>query len=240
MPDGQMLDFGPQQVREMFTRVAPTYELGNTLITGGMDRRWRRLIQRLAGLGPGEHLLDLATGTGQLALDARRCQPTARIVAADLTSEMLSVARRQPAAETIEWLEMDARSLAFDDSVFDVVTHGYLLRYLVDELDEAFREQWRVLRPGGRLVALETGPGRRGPLGSMARVVGGRWPQIVGSLIGSDPGDYGFLQESTLAFLRPEQIASSLERVGFTNVSHHAFLQGMVCVHSAVKPRPRK
>ncbi|TQL66554.1 demethylmenaquinone methyltransferase/2-methoxy-6-polyprenyl-1,4-benzoquinol methylase [Nocardioides albertanoniae] len=235
MPDGQMPELAPQQVREMFTRVAPSYELGNTLMTGGMDRRWRRLIQRLAALGPDEELLDLATGTGQLALDARRRQPTARIVAADLTPEMLTVARRQPSADTIEWMEMDAHTLPFDDASFDVITHGYLLRYLVDDLDAALREQWRVLKPGGRLVALETGPGREGPLGSAARVVGGRWPRIVGRLIGSDPGDYGFLQESTLAFLRPAPLAAALERAGFSDVRHHGFLQGMVCVHSAVK-----
>lgn len=227
----------PDRVRSMFARVAPRYDLGNLLLTAGMDRRWRRYVQDKANLGPRERLLDLATGTGQLALDARRRQPSADIVAADLTPQMLELALRRPAARTIRWLQTDARFLPFSDGSFDVLTHGYLLRYLVDDLEAGLLEQWRVLKPGGRLVALETAPGRRGPGGSVARFLARRWPRIVGYLVAGDARDYGYLQDSTLAFLGPTNVAETLSGAGFVDVGHHAFLQGMVVVHWATKPQ---
>ncbi len=189
------------QVQAMFGRVAARYDLANRIMTLGMDRRWRRLIQDRAALSDGERLLDLATGTGQLALDARRRCASAEIVAADLTPEMLRLARRRPGAETIDWMQVDARQLPFPDASFDVITHGYLLRYLTADMEAALREQWRVLRPGGRLVALDSSPGRAGVIGSVAVWVAGRWPRLVGRVVTRHPEDYGFLQDSTLAFM---------------------------------------
>jgi demethylmenaquinone methyltransferase/2-methoxy-6-polyprenyl-1,4-benzoquinol methylase len=227
-----------EQIQTMFERVASRYDLANRVMTLGMDRRWRRLIQRCASLRPGERLLDIATGTGQLAFDARRCAPLADVVATDLTSEMLDIARRRPGASTIAWSQMDARCLGFPDASFDVITHGYLLRYLVEDVTGALREQLRVLKPGGRLVALESSPGQAGILGRAAARVTHHWPRLVGRILARNAADYRFLQDSTLAFMQPEDVIRHLQEAGFSRCSSRSYLHGMLTVYWATKPGP--
>ena len=184
------------EVQAMFERVAARYDLANRIMTLGMDRRWRRLIQDRANLGPHERLLDLATGTGQLAFDARRRAPSEEIVATDLTPRMLDHAQQRPGATSIRWMQLDARDLPFPDSSFDVITHGYLLRYLVDDMQAGLREQWRVLKPGGRLVALDSSPGAAGTIGRLASRIANGWPRLVGRIVAGNAEDYEFLQVS--------------------------------------------
>ena len=224
-----------EDVRAMFSRVAPSYDLINTLMTFGMDRRWRSLIQRRAGLRPNDYLLDLATGTGQLAFDARRSQPDARIVAGDLTREMVSLARQRPGADTVSWIILDAQALPFADETFDVITHGYLLRYLGD-LVTGLVEQFRVLRPGGRVVALETSPRPKGWRGAIAAAAARCGPVILGGAVAGNIRDYAFLQESTLTFCQPEQVRRAFEEAGFVQCGNRSFMLGMLTVHWAHKP----
>ncbi|KNX38938.1 ubiquinone/menaquinone biosynthesis methyltransferase [Luteipulveratus halotolerans] len=233
-PDAEQPE--PTRVREMFARVAPRYDLANRVMTLGQDRRWRKAIQEHAALPRDGRLLDLATGTGQIAFDALERCPSARIVAADLTSEMLDVARQRPGADRIEWRQLDARELPFDDASFDAVTHGYLLRYLTDDFVGALREQWRVLAPGGRLVALDSSPGKPGLVGRVAAGVTAYWPRLVGSVVAGNARDYEFLQQSTLAFLTPEAVLGRLEEAGFVECGHRSYMQGMLTLFWARKP----
>ncbi|HPO57410.1 MAG TPA: class I SAM-dependent methyltransferase, partial [Anaerolineaceae bacterium] len=135
-------------VREMFARIAPRYDLMNRLMTGGQDRAWRREVIARAGLQPGQRLLDLGAGTGDLAFEALRRHPGVQVVAADFTPAMLQVGRKRPEPHP-GWAAADALRLPFPDESFDALVSGFLLRNVAD-LDQALAEQYRVLRPGGR------------------------------------------------------------------------------------------
>nr|WP_282447806.1 class I SAM-dependent methyltransferase [Micrococcus sp. JXJ CY 30] len=221
-------------VREMFTRVAKRYDVGNALMTLGMSGRWRREIQRRARVMPGNVVLDLATGTGQLAVDALRAQPSAQVIGADLTPAMLDIAKQRHPGSSIAWVCLDAHALPFDDSTVDVITHGYLLRYL--DLHAGLAEQFRVLTPGGRLVALDTSPGAAGIIGRIASSATTFWPRLVGRFIGQTAEDYQFLQDSSLAFHSPAVIARALEEVGFEGCGSKSYLGGMLAVCWGQKP----
>jgi demethylmenaquinone methyltransferase/2-methoxy-6-polyprenyl-1,4-benzoquinol methylase len=136
-------------------------------------------------------------------------------------------------------MQVDARRLPFPDASFDVITHGYLLRYLTDDVVAALREQWRVLKPGGRLVALESSPGKAGLIGRIAVFVGGRWPRLVGGIVARNPDAYEFLQDSTLAFMSPVEVTRRLKEAGFVGCGSRSYFQGMLTVHWATKPEHR-
>lgn len=220
------------QVQGMFTRVAPRYEVGNAMMTFGLSRRWRGEITRRSRLRPGEVVLDLATGTGQLARDALAAEPGSLVIGADLTPAMLELARRRPTNHRIAWACMDAHNLPFPDSSVDVVTHGYLLRYL--DLEAGLREQHRILVDGGRLVALETSPGSPTRAGRIAARVTSFWPRMVGRMVGQ-PGDYEYLQDSSLAFVSPDEVVEALRQAGFSECGYRRYLAGMLTVFWATK-----
>ncbi|MBI4928927.1 MAG: class I SAM-dependent methyltransferase, partial [Anaerolineae bacterium] len=141
-------------VQGMFTTIAPRYDLMNRLMTAGMDTAWRRNVIRRAQIVPGSRLLDLGAGTGDLAREALRQQPACRVLAADFTLAMMQVGKASYPAPS-DWSGADALNLPFPDDSFDALVSGFLLRNVTD-LERALREQWRVLRPGGRFVALDT------------------------------------------------------------------------------------
>lgn len=218
----------------MFTRVAPRYDAGNALMTLGLSRRWRREIVHRSHLTPGVTVLDLATGTGQLARDVRSAQPNSRVIAADLTPAMLDRGRSLPGGADMTWACMDAHSLPLPDESVDVVTSGYLLRYL--DLAVGLREQYRVLVRGGRMVALDTSPGSKTRTGRLAARVTGIWPRLVGGMIGQTVEDYRFLQRSSLAFVPPDEVVAHMEAAGFVGCGHRTFMGGMLAVCWGVKP----
>ena len=130
-------------MQDVFTRIAPRYDLLNRLMTGGQDMRWRKEVVRRAGLYPHASLLDLGAGTGDLARAALTQQPTAHVTAADFTLEMMRAGRRP--ADTFAWSVADALRLPFPSESFDAVVSGFLMRNVVDRV-AALQEQYRVLR----------------------------------------------------------------------------------------------
>ena len=140
-------------VQNMFTRIASRYDLMNRLMTGFQDLRWRRLVIQLAGLQPGASLLDLGAGTGDLAREALRQQPSARVTAADFTLEMMRVGHKN--GDDLNWSAADALRIPFAQASFDAVVSGFLMRNVTD-LHKALQEQHRVLMTGGRIVILDT------------------------------------------------------------------------------------
>ena len=171
-------------VRRMFDRIAPRYDLLNTLMTFGRDRAWRRETIRRLKLRSDERLLDLGTGTGDLALEARRRAPRARVVAADFALGMIRRGRRRPGAKAVNWLIADALHLPFAAGTFHALTSGFLLRNVAD-LDRALAEQFRMLRSGGRLACLDTTPPPAGRLRPLLDFHLSRVIPLLGRLLGA-------------------------------------------------------
>lgn len=220
------------KVQRMFGKVAGHYDLMNTLMTLGQDWRWRRHIHRASELRPGDDVLDIATGSGDLALDALE-QPGVRVTGADFTDEMLDIARARPRAEQIDWVHADALDLPFADASFDVVTHGYLLRNITD-IPRALAEQFRVLRPGGRLVVLETSP-PSGPMKPFTHAYISMVFPALGRVFGTDPEAYEYLSATTRSFHTPREVVGMLLDAGFVDVRTRPFMFGTLTVYAARK-----
>jgi demethylmenaquinone methyltransferase/2-methoxy-6-polyprenyl-1,4-benzoquinol methylase len=141
-------------VQEMFARIAGRYDLMNRLMTGGQDVRWRRFVIEQARLPENGRLLDIATGTGDIALEGLTQTPGLQAIGGDFTLEMMRVGKRYPQRQAIRWVGADTLALPFPDNTFDAVTSGFLMRNVID-VPGAFREQMRVTKPGGRVVVLE-------------------------------------------------------------------------------------
>ena len=220
----------------MFDRIAGRYDLMNRLITGGQDRRWRRFAVEMAQLPPGGALLDIAAGTGDIALEALRQQPTARAHGADFALGMMRVGQRRRGGERIGWAGADALQLPYADASFDAVVSGYLLRNVID-IPQALAEQRRVLKRGGRIVILDTSPPPDNllkPLIMLHLKVG---IPLLGRLVaGKDAADaYRYLPESTAAFKTPQELAQLVANAGFADVRYRQFMLGTMAVHWAVK-----
>jgi len=227
-----------QSVQEMFDRIAGRYRLMNRLITFGQDRRWRREVVREAMLPPGGRLLDAASGTGDIAQEALRSTRGVQAVGTDFSLEMMKVGRRLPGGESILWCASDALELPFPDGTFDAVTSGYLLRNVSDP-ERAFREQCRVVRPGGRVVCLDTSPPPPSLLRPLIllhlRVV----IPLLGRLVAGDRSAYAYLTSSTEAFKTPGELAGIMSQAGLRDIRHRLFMFGTIAVHAGTRPEER-
>ncbi|MET9920804.1 ubiquinone/menaquinone biosynthesis methyltransferase [Streptomyces sp. NPDC059605] len=204
------------EVHGIFEKIAGYYDRMNFVMTLGRHEKWcREVVARVAPARGGE-LLDLATGTGVIALEAARRYPATTVTGVDFSEEMLSRARTKPGADAVRWQRADAASLPFGDESFDGITEGYLLRN-VEDLEGVLREQHRVLKPGGRVVILETCP----PSGLVKPIVGWGVRVIVpllGQIVARDRSSYTYLESSTLAFQSPQHIAGVLSGLGFREI----------------------
>jgi len=217
-------------VRRMFARIAPRYGLLNRLMTFGQDVRWRREVIRRAQLAPGTRLLDLGSGTGDLALEASHQMPLARIVAADFTPEMMSIGRARPGGKAFPWIVADALHLPFASHAFDAVVSGFLLRNVADP-DQALLEQHRVLCTGGQMTCLDTTPPRPGPFRFLMEFHLHRIIPLLGRLVAEDAEAYNYLAESTEGFLSAEILAKRMCAAGFQEVGFALRMLGSVAIH---------
>jgi demethylmenaquinone methyltransferase/2-methoxy-6-polyprenyl-1,4-benzoquinol methylase len=219
----------------MFGRIAGRYDLMNRLMTFGRDGAWRRHVVAEAAPGPGARLLDLGTGTGDIAFEALGQAGRLTVVGADFTLAMMQVGRRRPGGERVLWCGADALRLPFADASFDAVTSGYLLRNVPDQL-AAFREQARVVRPGGRVVCLDTSPPPRGPMRPLVRFHLRFVIPLLGRIVAGDAEAYRYLPETTRRFKTPEELASLMRQAGLTGVGWKRFMFGTIAVHAGMKP----
>jgi demethylmenaquinone methyltransferase / 2-methoxy-6-polyprenyl-1,4-benzoquinol methylase len=211
-------------VQRMFDRIAPVYDVMNRVMTGGLDRRWRRLTVEQA-VQPGDRVLDACCGTGDLAIAARR-GGAAEVVGLDFSEEMLERARRK--APELEWVQGDALALPFPDGSFDAATVGFGVRN-VDDLEAGIRELRRVLRPGGRVAILEITT----PTGALAAFYAFWFDRVIPLLGRVLPGGaaYTYLPASVRRFPRPEALADLLAENGFAAVRFRRFAGGIVALH---------
>jgi len=227
-------------LRAMFDRIVPRYDLMNRLMTGGRDVAWRRIAMReaLRGRNLAEvRILDVATGTGDLAL-ALRSAGAADVVGLDFSAPMLVEAIRKEAVAAgdrpITWVEGDAMSLPFADESFDAVTVTFGLRNM-PSYPAALGEMLRVLRPAGRLVCLETTPLQAPVLRAVFDWYFARVVPIVGGMLSGDADAYRYLPASAAAFPDADALGHLMLEAGFSKVRYLRRGLGTVALHVATK-----
>lgn len=218
-------------VQKMFSRIAARYDLMNTLMTGGRDQAWRRRVVKLANLKKDEKVLDLGAGTGVLTRELVRVHPAENITAADFTLEMMLMGRHWGGAGRAC---ADAMYLPFADAQYDVVVSGFLVRNVAN-LTQALAEQYRVLKPGGRLVILDATQPRKNLVAPLANLYLKYAIPILGSLVTGQTAAYRYLPESTINFLTAEALAEKLAEAGFKQVGFEIRMLGTMAIHTARK-----
>ncbi len=224
-------------VQAMFGRIARRYDIMNRLMTGGQDLRWRKFVVKKAKLPQNGAMLDLATGTGDIAFEALKLAPNATVIGADFALPMMVVGQNRQSGDAVRWSGADALHLPFSDEQFDAVTSGYLLRNVID-IPQTLREQFRVLKSGGKIVVLDSSPPPKNLLRPFIMIHLRYIIPLLGRIIvGKEGADaYRYLPESTQAFKTPQELVALLEGAGFKDVAYQSFMFGTMCVHWGVKP----
>lgn len=220
-------------VKNVFTRIAPHYDLMNRLMTAGQDVRWRKETIRRAKLTPGSRILDLGAGTGDLAREASRQQPQAQAVAADFTLGMMLAGKQRHG--DLAFVQANALQTPFGEAAFDAVVSGYLMRN-VGNLQQAIAEQYRILIPGGRVVILETTVPGRSLLSPFIWFHLHVVIPLLGGIVSGFREAYTYLPDSTEHFLTAEEFAERLRSGGFINVGFRRLMGGTMAIHWGEKP----
>lgn len=221
------------QVRAMFDRISGVYDRMNAVMTAGLDRRWRARAADLAAVGPGDRVLDVACGTGDLAFElAGRVEPGGAVVGTDFSERMLDHARAKAAgrartAVRFEW--GDALALPYDDGAFSAATVGFGARNLSD-LDRGLSEMARVVAPGGRVVVLEITTPQRPPLSWFYSAWFDRVVPALGRVAG-DADAYSYLPDSVKRFPGPAALAAAMERAGLAEIRWILTAGGIIAFH---------
>lgn len=223
-------------VQNMFARIAGRYDTMNRLMTAGQDVKWRRYVIQQARLPENGRLLDIATGTGDIALEGLRQRPGITAVGGDFTIEMMQAGKRLPERQPILWTTADTLALPFPNASFDAVTSGFLMRNVID-VPGAFREQLRVTKPGGRVVVLESSPPKDNLLKPFIRLHLNYVIPTLGRLVSGNADAYRYLPDSTQAFKGPEELAAIMRAAGFVDVGYQMFMFGTIAIHVGSKPK---
>jgi demethylmenaquinone methyltransferase/2-methoxy-6-polyprenyl-1,4-benzoquinol methylase len=213
------------QVRAMFDRIAGVYDLMNSVMTAGLHHRWRERAADLAELRPGDRALDVASGTGDLAIElARRVQPGGEVIGSDFSEGMLERARRKAPGQRFEW--GDALALPYADGEFAAATVGFGARNFSD-LEQGLREMTRVVRPGGKVVVLEITTPTKPPLSTFFQL----WFDRIVPLLGRFDDAYTYLPNSVKRFPGPEALGGVMAGVGLTDVRWVLTAGGIIALH---------
>jgi demethylmenaquinone methyltransferase/2-methoxy-6-polyprenyl-1,4-benzoquinol methylase len=224
------------QVRAMFDRIAGLYDRMNTVMTAGLHHQWRRRAVDLAAPPVGGSVLDVATGTGDLALElARRVGPEGDVIGTDFSERMLALARakaQSAGTATVRFEPANALSLPYPDDSFDAATVGFGARNFAD-LERGLREMARVVRPGGRVVVLEITTPTRPPLSHFFELWFDRVVPALGRLAG-DSQAYSYLPSSVRRFPRPHELAELMWSQGLREIRYVLTAGGIIALHVGV------
>ncbi len=226
-------------VADVFHSVAAKYDLMNDLMSGGIHRLWKRYTIELSGARPGQRILDIAGGTGDLAAKFSRIVGSeGEVVLADINDSMLKVGRDKlldhGVSENISFAQCDAQYLPFPDNSFDCITIAFGLRNVTDK-SLALQSMYRVLKPGGRLLVLEFSKPVNGLLGKAYDLYSFRILPKMGQLVAQDADSYQYLAESIRMHPDQETLKGMMEQVGFGKVSYHNMTGGIVALHRGFK-----
>ena len=249
MKDRKTTHFGYQEVpveekagrvADVFHSVAARYDVMNDLMSGGVHRLWKRFTIELSGARPGQTILDIAGGTGDLtARFARIVGPEGQVVLADINDSMLKVGRDRlldrGIAGNVVPVQADAQYLPFPDNTFDCITIAFGLRNVTDK-DLALRSMLRVLKPGGRLLVLEFSKPESKLLEKIYDQYSFRLLPFMGKLVANDPESYRYLAESIRMHPDQETLKQMMEDAGFVGCEYHNMTGGIVALHKGLKP----
>jgi demethylmenaquinone methyltransferase/2-methoxy-6-polyprenyl-1,4-benzoquinol methylase len=220
------------QVRAMFDRIAGFYDVMNTVMTAGLHHRWRARAADLAALGAGDSALDVACGTGDLAIElSRRVGGDGEVIGSDFAQEMLERARVK--APALQWELGNALDLPYASNRFDAATVGFGARNFSD-LDRGLAEMARVVKPGGRVVVLEITTPHKPPLSTFYSLWFDRIVPLIGRLTGENEA-YTYLPSSVKRFPGPEGLAAAMERAGLREIRWILTAGGIIALHVGTK-----
>lgn len=248
-PEQPTTHFGYQQVPEnekaskvadVFHSVAPKYDLMNDVMSLGIHRLWKRYTIELSGARTGQHILDIAGGTGDLTLKfSQIVGPTGKVVLADINESMLRTGRDRlidlGVADNVTYVQADAEKLPFPDNTFDCITIAFGLRNVTHK-EEALASMFRVLKPGGRLLVLEFSKPTNPLLTKVYDAYSFSFLPFMGKLIANDAQSYRYLAESIRMHPDQETLKNMLASVGFSDCKYHNMTGGVVALHVGVKP----
>ncbi|MBY6190988.1 bifunctional demethylmenaquinone methyltransferase/2-methoxy-6-polyprenyl-1,4-benzoquinol methylase UbiE [Microbulbifer agarilyticus] len=249
MTERKTTHFGYQQVpveekagrvADVFHSVAARYDVMNDLMSGGVHRLWKRFTIELSAARPGQTILDIAGGTGDLtARFSRIVGPTGKVVLADINASMLKVGRDRlldrGIAGNVETVQADAQYLPFPDNTFDCITIAFGLRNVTDK-DLALRSMLRVLKPGGRLLVLEFSKPESKLLEKVYDQYSFRLLPFMGKLVADDADSYRYLAESIRMHPDQETLKGMMSDAGFVDCEFHNMTGGIVALHKGIKP----
>ncbi|MGD8264967.1 MAG: bifunctional demethylmenaquinone methyltransferase/2-methoxy-6-polyprenyl-1,4-benzoquinol methylase UbiE [Chromatiales bacterium] len=233
------VDEKAERVRTVFDSVASRYDIMNDLMSFGIHRLWKHIAVDLAGVRSGMKVLDLASGTGDLASRfAGLVGSDGEVVMSDINLAMLEEGRKRMVDEgyagNIEYMQIDAESIPFPDNSFHVVTIAFGLRNVTDK-DQALREMYRVLKPGGRALVLEFSKPVSKPLEKLYDFYSFKALPLMGKLVARDADSYRYLAESIRMHPDQETLRGMMEEAGFERCDFHNLTGGIVAVHRGFK-----
>jgi demethylmenaquinone methyltransferase/2-methoxy-6-polyprenyl-1,4-benzoquinol methylase len=225
------------QVQSMFNHIAPKYDLLNHLLSAGIDKGWRRKVRRVLAADHPEIILDVATGTGDLAIELSKL-PVKKIIGIDIAEDMLEVAKKKVARKGLEHTIVlepgDAENIRFESNYFDAITVAFGVRNY-EHLEKGLGEMYRVLKPGKKMAILEFSKPASFPMKNLYRFYFNHILPTIGRAISKDPSAYTYLPQSVAVFPESDDFLEVLRQVGFKHPRQQRLTFGIATLYLAEK-----
>ncbi len=226
----------PSRIGSMFSEIASEYDRMNLLMTAGLDKRWRQEVIRHCDLKQGSRVLDLGTGTAELAIELAKCSEEIYVVGTDISLAMIFQGRKKPRAKNICFTQANALALPYPDGCFDTVVSSFVMRNLPNQA-HGLLEQFRVLKPGGKIVFLDIVSPKYSMFPELYSFFFFRMVPIVGQMVTGSEFAYSYLPSSTLDYPSPFALLQIMRAQGLADTSFESHSLDTVSIHIGTKPR---